>query len=201
MPPVLPTIANDAAERGAAGVVDSLPWPLSAIGRALLGDRLAAVKAATTPNSYSAAPGASQQAIAMSQGRRAALRGGFSGLAGTSTTWDTDQSFSGPVAGSLVQDVSSAEVAPSRLIPWQDQRPRDGNTTRGYTGPVITPGSTLKWGWSTRFSFPRIISGTLLPPEARTPTPREMASAYVAANPNGLRVDDPYLVPDDSEEF
>jgi hypothetical protein len=101
----------------------------------------------------------------------------------------------------LAQDLTSAAIAPSRMLPYTAQgHPRDENTTRGYTGPVITPGK-LNWGWSTRFRYPRIIAGTLLPPEARTPTPREMARGFVEQNPSQLRVDDPFLQPDAAEDW
>lgn len=187
-----PELALDAGGR-------LLPWPLSAIFGRLTGDRLAAVRHAATPNSYSSGPGAAQLAIAQSQAHYKAIMGGFGGLAGSEAEWDTDQGAStiGHLPATLEQDLN-LPLPPWRLHPLTDIHPRDENTTRGYTGPVITPGKPLtRWGATTRFSAPRLIKGTLLPPEARTPTPREMSAAYTEQHPSELRLDDPFLTVDE----
>lgn len=197
-------LAADAGTRGMQTVIASLPWPLSFLVDRLQGDRLAAVKAASTPNPMAPVPSATQLAIAGAQNRRRAALGGFDAMAGSAAAWDSDQGGrpSGPNQGTLGpihQDVTSMEIPPSRLLSYAAQgRPLPANLGDGYSGPVITPGSPLnRWGWSTRFPFPRIIAGTLLPPGARTPTAREMVAAHTAANPGQTRIDDPYLVPDE----
>lgn len=192
------------ATRGA--IRDALPWPFSVIVDALAGDRLAAVKTATRPNPYAAVPSGTQLGLAQAQAKRDALRGGFSGLAGSTERWDHDQDAApGLAVTGLRQDVSAVTLPPSRFLPYSRQgHPRDLNTVRGYTGPVITPnpyGNAPRWGWATRFSYPSIRAGTLLPPEARTPSPREMAAGFVQSNPSALRLDDPYLTPDDMEDW
>lgn len=200
MDPLAPRVAGDVADNARATMRELLPWPLSLIADMVVGDRLAAVKAATRPNPYTTSPSGSQATIAAYQGRRDAIRGGFTGLAGSTERWDHDQDRSpGLVSTGLAQDVTTMAIAPSRVLPYTMQgHPRDENTTRGYTGPVITP-TRLPWGWSTRFRAPRILAGTLLPPGARTPSPREMASGFVDGNPSQLRLDDPYNSPDDME--
>lgn len=197
-------LSADAAQRGVQTAVAALPWPLSWIVDRLQGDRLEAVKVASTPNPMAPVPSASQLAIAGIQARQRAALGGFDGLAGSAQAWDHEQGGrpagpNAPTMGPIHQDVTSVAIAPSRLLSYAAQgRPLPSNLGDGYSGPVITPGSPLvKWGWSTRFPFPRIISGTLLPPGARTPTAREMVKAHVAANPGQTRIDDPYLVPDE----
>lgn len=188
-------IAGPVGVRTLASILGALPWPLNH----LAADRLETVKKAIEPNRYAGPPSSSQAVIASYQAQRTALIGGMDGLAGSSRDWDSDQGRVSLAASGLGQDLSSQAIPPSRLLPYTQQgHPRDPNTTRGYTGPVITPGK-LAWGWSARFAFPRIIAGTMLPPEARTPSARDMARAYTEANPSRLRVDDPYLVPDDSE--
>jgi hypothetical protein len=197
-------LAADAGQRAVQTAVAALPWPLSWIVDRLQGDRLSAIKAASTPNPMAPIPSGSQLRVAQAQGQARAALGGFDGLAGSAANWDNDQGGRprGPNAstvGPIYQDVTSVAIAPSRLLSYAAQgRPLPSNLGDGYTGPVITPGSPLvKWGWSTRFPFPRIISGTLLPPGARTPTAREMVAANQAANPGQTRIDDPYLVPDE----
>lgn len=197
-------LSADAAQRGMQTAIAALPWPLSWLVDRLQGDRMAAVKAASTVNPMAPVPSRTQLEVAAVQGRRAAALGGFDGLAGSSASWDSDQGgrYAGPRAGTIgpiYQDVTTAVLPPSRILSYRDQgRPIPENLTDGYTGPVITPGSPLiKWGLSTRFPFPRIISGTLLPPGARTPSAREMAAAHAAANPGQNRIDDPYLTPDE----
>lgn len=197
MDPLAPALAT----RTASAALAALPWPLSIVAQHLAGPRLEAIKEATRPNPYTTAPSGSQSAIAANQAQRAALIGGMDGLAGSSTSWDSDQGRVSLEASGLGQDLSSQVIPPSRVLPWWEQgHARDQNTTRGYTGPVITPGK-LAWGWSTRFRYPRIIAGTLLPPESRTPSAREMARGFVESNPSQLRVDDPFLVPDDLEDW
>jgi hypothetical protein len=201
MDPVAPRIAGDVVENARSTLRDVVPWPFSILLDGVLGDRLAAVKHASSPNPYVTSPSGSQQAVAAAQARQNAIRGGFSGLAGSTAQWDHDQDQApGLVVTGLRQDVTAMPLAPSRLIPWSVQHPRDANTTRGYTGPVITPGG-LPWGWSTRFRFPRIISGTLLSPLARTPSPRDMAKGFVENNPTQLRVMDPFTATDDMEDW
>lgn len=187
-----------ASTRAAELALGALPWPLNR----LVGDRLEAIKAATRPNPYTTSPSGSQATIASYQAQRSALIGGLDGMAGSSGDWDHEQGRYGLVGpGRLGQDLTAAAIAPSRMLPyWEQGHPRDANTTRGYTGPVITPGK-LSWGWSTRFRFPRIIAGTLLPPESRTPSAREMARGFVESNPSQLRVDDPFLARDDMEDW
>lgn len=209
MPPTDPngypmTLSAHAAQRGMETAVAALPWPLSWIVGRLQGDRLEAIKIASSPNPMAPIPSGTQLAVAGAQARQAAALGGFDGLAGSSASWDNDQGGRphgprGGTIGSISQDVTTAVLPPSRLLSYRDQgRPMPPNTGRGYTGPVITPGSPLnKWGFSTRFPFPRVISGTLLPPGAKTPTAKQMAAAHVAANPGQNRIDDPYLVPDE----
>lgn len=197
-------LAADAASRAAQGFISALPWPLSWIVNQLQGDRLDAVKVAAQRNPNAPTPSAAQLAVAAEQQRASALRGGFSALSGSSAAWDTDQGGrpQGPRAGTLgpiYQDVNAAAIPPSRLLSYRAQgRPLPANLQRGYTGPVITPGAELRrWGLSTRFPFPRIISGTLLPPGARTPSPREMVSGYMETNAGRTRLDDPYTNPED----
>jgi hypothetical protein len=209
MPPLDPagypvTLSADATQRGIQSAVAALPWPLSWLVDRLQGDRLAAVKAASTVNPMAPVPSRTQLELAQVQGRRSAVRAGFSGLAGSSSSWDNDQGGRphgprGATIGPIYQDVTSAVLPPSRMLTWAQQgHPMDANMGDGYNGPVITPGSPLaKWGLSTRFPFPRIISGTLLPPGARTPTAREMVKANQLANPGQNRIDDPYLTPDE----
>jgi hypothetical protein len=190
-----PAVVNDTADQARGAVRELLPWPFSIVLDRLLGDRLAAIRHATRPNPYTTSPSGAQATIAAHQAARNAIRGGFSGLAGSTERWDHDQDIApGLAATGLQQNVTAMPLAPSRVLPWSLQHPRDDNTTRGYTGPVITPGG-LPWGWSTRFRFPRIIAGTLLPPESRTPTPREMARGFVENNPTQLRMMDPFTGP------
>jgi hypothetical protein len=196
-----PGVVDDAADQARGAVRSMLPWPVSVVADRLLGDRLGAIRAATRPNPYTTSPSGAQATIAAHQATRNAIRSGFSGLAGSTAQWDRDQDVAPGLAPTgLAQDVTTVAIPPSRFLPWSVQHPRDPNTTRGYTGPVITPGG-LPWGWSTRFRFPRIIAGTLLPPGARTPTPREMASGFVSNNPTQLRVMDPFSAPDDMEDW
>lgn len=199
-----PRVAGETTIRTTRSLADALPWPLSLVATILAGDRLEAIKHATRPNPYTTSPSGAQATIAAHQAQHNALIGGMDGLAGSSRAWDGDQgrsSLVGRAPGMLEQDLSSQSIPPSRMVPYTRQgHPRDLNTTRGYTGPVITP-SRLNWGWSTRFRYPRILAGTLLPPEARTPSAREMARGFVESNPRQLRVDDPFLGRDDMEDW
>jgi hypothetical protein len=180
------------------GALRGLPWPLSSIAGALSGDRLEAVRHATRPNTYSSAPSNAQVAIAAGQARYRAVMHGFAGLAGSEQEWDTDQGATTIGQLPVEQDLTTHMIPTSTLIPWLQRFPRDANTTRGYTGPVIIPGAPLRrWGQTTRFGSPRIVARTLLRPEQRTPTPREMTTSFVSRNPTGLRLDDPYNVPDE----
>jgi hypothetical protein len=200
-PNLYPAIAADAAQRGIRQATGILPWPLSWIVDRLQGDRLEAVKVATRANPYAVVPSGTQLGIAQAQGARRGLRGGLSGLAGSEAEWDSDQGAStiGRLPGPLLQDVGAGmPLPPSRVWPWTHYHPRDANTTRGYTGPVLTPGELIKWGNGIRFGAPRILAGTLLPPGARTPTPREMTAAYAVQHPQDQRVDDPYNAPEES---
>jgi hypothetical protein len=191
-------LAADAAQRGVSQAVAALPWPLSWLVDRLQGDRLAAVKRASQPNPNAPVPSRSQLALAGGQARRSAVRGGFSALAGSTEEWDGDQGARAAPTGRGGQDLTALPLPTSWAVPWGVRNPPDANTTRGYTGPVITPGSPLvRWGATTRFAFPRIVAGTLLPPGQRTPLPREMVNEFVTRNPGELRLDDPYNVPDE----
>jgi hypothetical protein len=139
-------------------------------------------RASVAPNR--AAPSLpAQLTLATAQVMSGRLRGGLSGLSGSETDYADDQR----TPDILLQDLTAHAIPASwfrsstaGLAPSQ---------AAYYRGPVVL--GRPRWGSSTR-NRPRLVSSTLLPPTARTPTGQAMAAAYAAANPTRGRITDPF---------
>lgn len=124
-----------------------------------------------------------QLTFATAQTVSGGLRGGLSGWSGSEADYAAGQRTPDP----LVQDLTAHALPPSMFAAQGVLLPP--NAAAFYDGPVDL--RRPRWGGSTR-GRPRLVSSTLLPPTARTPSAQAMAASYAAANPGKGRLSDAF---------
>jgi hypothetical protein len=170
---------------------------LAVVAGLLLPSPLDEARRVTRPNPY--VPTLSTQMnVAVGQNVRAGIRGGLSGRSGSEADYQLEQSTGRAAIGSLEQWVPGRSLPPSTFTPRLPDEPAGRGTgpqTGAYNkGFVILRDERRRWGGSARtiHRAQNVINGTMLGPRDRTPTARALGAAYVAANPDRLRLEDQY---------
>lgn len=123
-----------------------------------------------------------QSALAALQNVRPGIRGGLSGLSGSEADYADGQA----TPDVLAQNVSAHALPPSMFVALANRQP----SMAAYDQRPVVLGRGRTWGATTRGAAQLVVSSTLLPPTARTPSPYAVAAAHAASGRG--RLTDPF---------